>query len=185
MSIILGGPSKTPTTTIYSDLASLLLVKEFSDITLTGRDDVAFPAHKVVVFHRCPELRARFGDDASKIKLDEVGKESLYKLLEFFYTDFTYVEEESPEASELRAFSEKYALPKLANLAGDLKGTLPFPLSSFCSLSLSSRPNFCRELSVEFYYGNETSVEERELSRRYHLDWRSCVNKCQQSYFGS
>eukprot|EP00026_Physarum_polycephalum_P003457 Phypoly_transcript_03469.p1 GENE.Phypoly_transcript_03469~~Phypoly_transcript_03469.p1 ORF type:complete len:804 (+),score=150.71 Phypoly_transcript_03469:292-2412(+) len=119
--ILTGGPSKTPNTTIYSDLASLLMVKEFSDVTLTARNDVAFPAHKVVVFHRCPVLRANFGDDVSTIKLPDLSKDALYKLLEFMYTDFTYVEEDSPEASELRAFSEKFALPKLANLCGDLK----------------------------------------------------------------
>lgn len=109
-------------TSIYTDLSSLLLVSEFSDVSFVSRDGLRFNAHKVVVYHRCPKLRANFGETSSTIKLFDLGKDALYKILEFLYTDYTYLEEETDVTKEVLEFAKTFELPKLANLCGQLAG---------------------------------------------------------------
>jgi hypothetical protein len=53
-----------------------------------------------------------------------LGKDALYKVLEFLYTDYTYLEEEAEITKQVLAFARTYELSKLVNLCGILLGII-------------------------------------------------------------
>lgn len=76
----------------------------------------------MIVYSRCHALREEFGD-ATEVQLD-LSKDALYKIMEYMYTDYTYMEPESDVAKEVLEFSSKYKLTKLAHMCGVHTGIL-------------------------------------------------------------
>ncbi len=100
------------------------MVHEFSDLTFTVQEGVQIPAHKVIVFTRCPSLRDEFGAEAKAISLLDINDGAMTRILEYLYTDYTYVEEGGEIVEQVLRFSEKYQLPKLSALCGNLSGNV-------------------------------------------------------------